>query len=418
MSLEGLEVVVLAAGKGVRMRSAKPKVLHTVCGRTLLDRVIRAAAALKPRKISVVVGHGREDVESELAALRGRLGFAADALTSVLQEQQLGTGHAVQVALPEVSQAKHILILPGDVPLLTAGCLEKLVSLYKAGQQNGVSFLSFEPPVVSGFGRVVRDARGQVQAVVEEKDASAEQREIAEVNASIYLVSAGFLAHALRSMSSDNAQGEYYLTDIVAKGVSEKVDVQAILSDDYRDVTGANSRGELSCLESIQRGRIAARLMAEGVYLEDPMTTYIEDDVQIGIDTSIGAGVHIKGNSVIGANVTIEPACHITDSRIANGCAVKYASVLEDAQLASSCQIGPFARLRPGTELGDGVRIGNFVETKKSVFGAGAKANHLSYVGDAQVGRNVNIGAGTITCNYDGVSKFKTELDDGVFIGS
>lgn len=401
-----LHVVILAAGQGTRMRSKLPKVLHPVAGKPMLGHVIDCARSLSPTRIHVVIGHGAELVRERLAA---------EDIHWVLQTEQLGTGHAVAQALPGTEGADQVLVLYGDVPLLRVDTLQQLSS--QAGAQ-ALGMLTVTMADPTGYGRIVRDAAGQVQAIVEQKDASAEQLAICEGNTGIMALPGKHAARWLGSLSNQNAQGEYYLTDVVAMAVSEQIPVEVAHAVDEYEVLGANNRVQLAVLEAEYRRRQAERLMTEGVSLADPARIDVRGDVRVGRDISIDINVVLEGRVVIEDDVIIEPNCVLRDCHIGAGSHIKAFSHIDGAELANGCDVGPYARLRPGTRLQAGAKIGNFVETKKADIGAGAKVNHLSYIGDAVVGPDVNIGAGTITCNYDGVNKHLTTIEEGAFIGT
>ncbi len=401
-----LDIVILAAGQGTRMRSALPKVLHPVAGKSMLGHVIDCARALSPRHIHVVIGHGAEKVRETLDA--------AD-LNWVLQGQQLGTGHAVAQAVPYTTGAEQILVLYGDVPLLRTDSLRKLSE--QAGKKTlGLLTVTMVDP--TGYGRIVRNPAGEVQAIVEQKDASAEHLLITEANTGIMALPGEQAANWLESLSNDNAQGEYYLTDVVALAVANKVAIGVANPQDELEVMGANNRQQLSVLERTWQQREALRLMTEGVTLADPERLDVRGKLVVGRDIFIDVNVVLEGQVTIEDDVEIGPHCVIRNSTIRSGSLIKAFSHLEGVDVGEACDIGPYARLRPGTRLDRGAKVGNFVETKKANIGAGSKINHLSYVGDAEIGEQVNIGAGTITCNYDGVNKFVTKIGDGVFIGS
>ncbi|PCD00581.1 bifunctional UDP-N-acetylglucosamine diphosphorylase/glucosamine-1-phosphate N-acetyltransferase GlmU [Halopseudomonas pelagia] len=401
-----LDIVILAAGQGTRMRSALPKVLHPVAGKPMLGHVIDCARALTPRRIHVVIGHGADKVRETLAA---------DDINWVVQSEQLGTGHAVAQALPDITDADQILVLYGDVPLLRAETLQRL-SAQAGSQALGLLTVTMADP--TGYGRIVRSPGGAVEAIVEQKDASAEHLLITEGNTGIMSLPGNQAAQWLTSLSNDNAQGEYYLTDVVALAVGHKVPVEVAQPLDELEVMGANNRQQLSVLERAWQQREGLRLMSEGVTLADPARLDVRGKVRVGRDIFMDINVVLEGEVEIGDNVDIGPHCVIRNSRIAAGTVIKAFSHIDGADVGERCDIGPYARLRPGTRMHAGAKIGNFVETKKAEIGADSKINHLSYVGDAVVGAQVNIGAGTITCNYDGVNKFVTRIDDGVFIGS
>lgn len=401
-----LDVVILAAGQGTRMRSNLPKVLHAVAGKPMLAHVLDSARALSPRQIHVVIGHGAESV---------RATFAADDVNWVVQEQQLGTGHAVAQVLAHTEGADQLLVLYADVPLLRLASLQRLTSLAGADK---LGLLTVDMSDPSGYGRIVRDAADRVQAIVEQKDASPQQLLIHESNTGIMALPGAKARAWLTSLSSDNAQGEYYLTDVVAMAVAESLPVVVAQPEDELEVMGANNRQQLAVLERAWQRREAERLMAAGVTLIDPSRLDVRGEVTVGRDIEIDVNVVLQGRVVIEDNVRIEANVVIRDAHIAAGSVIKAFSHIEGAQVGQACEVGPYARLRLGTCLHDGSKVGNFVETKKTTLGAGSKINHLSYVGDAEVGRGVNIGAGTITCNYDGVNKFVTRIEDGVFVGS
>jgi bifunctional UDP-N-acetylglucosamine pyrophosphorylase/glucosamine-1-phosphate N-acetyltransferase len=400
-----LDIVILAAGQGTRMRSALPKVLHPVAGKSMLGHVIDSARLLKPQGIHVVIGHGAELVRERLAA---------DDLNFVLQTEQLGTGHAVAQALPALS-AERVLILYGDVPLIEVETLQRLLQQVSE-QQLGLLTVNLKDP--SGYGRIVRDGSGVVKAIVEHKDASAEQRLISEGNTGILAVPGKRLGDWLGRLSNSNAQGEYYLTDVIAMAVADGLVVATEQAADEMEVLGANDRIQLAQLERHYQYRAARRLMVQGVTLIDPARFDLRGEVTVGRDVSIDINVILEGQVVIEDGVQIGPNCVIKNSTLRKGAIVKANSHLEGAEVGEGADCGPFARLRPGSVLGARAHVGNFVELKNAKLGEGAKAGHLSYLGDAEIGARSNIGAGTITCNYDGANKFKTVLGEDVFIGS
>ncbi|MEA1606419.1 bifunctional UDP-N-acetylglucosamine diphosphorylase/glucosamine-1-phosphate N-acetyltransferase GlmU [Pseudomonas spirodelae] len=400
-----LDIVILAAGQGTRMRSALPKVLHPVAGKAMLGHVIDTARQLKPNGIHVVIGHGAELVRERLAA---------DDLNFVLQTEQLGTGHAVAQALPALS-AERVLILYGDVPLIEVETLQRLLQQVSE-QQLGLLTVNLNDP--TGYGRIVRDAAGVVKAIVEHKDASTEQRKISEGNTGILAVPGKKLGDWLGRLSNSNAQGEYYLTDVIAMAVADGLVVATEQAADEMEVLGANDRIQLSQLERHYQFRAARRLMLQGVTLIDPARFDLRGEVTVGRDVTIDINVILEGQVVIEDGVQIGPNCVIKNSTLRKGAIVKANSHLEGAEVGEGADCGPFARLRPGSVLGAKAHVGNFVELKNAKLGAGAKAGHLSYLGDAEIGARTNIGAGTITCNYDGANKFKTVLGEDVFIGS
>lgn len=400
-----LDIVILAAGQGTRMRSALPKVLHPVAGKAMLGHVIDTARQLKPNGIHVVIGHGAELVRERLAA---------DDLNFVLQTEQLGTGHAVAQALPALS-AERVLILYGDVPLIEVETLQRLLQQVSE-QQLGLLTVNLNDP--TGYGRIVRDAAGVVKAIVEHKDASTEQRKISEGNTGILAVPGKKLGDWLGRLSNSNAQGEYYLTDVIAMAVADGLVVATEQAADEMEVLGANDRIQLSQLERHYQYRAARRLMLQGVTLIDPARFDLRGEVTVGHDVTIDINVILEGQVVIEDGVQIGPNCVIKNSTLRTGAIVKANSHLEGAEVGEGADCGPFARLRPGSVLGAKAHVGNFVELKNAKLGEGAKAGHLSYLGDAEIGARTNIGAGTITCNYDGANKFKTVLGEDVFIGS
>ncbi|HXM80309.1 MAG TPA: bifunctional UDP-N-acetylglucosamine diphosphorylase/glucosamine-1-phosphate N-acetyltransferase GlmU [Burkholderiales bacterium] len=400
-----LDVIVLAAGLGKRMRSDLPKVLHPLAGRPLLAHVIDTARSLAPRKIFVVHGHGADKV---------RAAFRESGVDWVLQAEQLGTGHAVMQALPHVAPDAEVLILYGDVPLVRAATLKRLLE----GAREGLAMLTAELAEPSGYGRVVHDAARRVMRIVEQKDGTATELAIREVNAGFFSLSARRLASWLSRINNNNAQKEYYLTDLVALAVADDVPVVAVKAEDHWEVAGVNSKQELAALERVVQAREARRLLDAGVTLADPARIDVRGALECGRDVSIDVNCVFEGRVTIGDNVRVGPNCVLKNVSIGAGTDVLAFSHLEDAQIGERCRVGPFARLRPGTSLAEDVHIGNFVEVKASRLGAGSKANHLSYIGDSEVGNAVNIGAGTITCNYDGVAKHRTVIEDDCFIGS
>jgi len=413
--LQPLQIIILAAGKGLRMKSEIPKVLHRLCGPTLLERVLIACIGLHPENIVVVVGHGEHLVREEIKRLTTTGAFSGINITPVLQSEQKGTGHAAQVALKYLHDAKgRVLILPGDVPLVSLQTLQQLVNK----TESDLAFLSALHPTAEGFGRVLRDSHSRIVAIVEHRDCSPQEQKILEVNSSIYYAKLEFLISALGSLKAVNSQREFYLTDIVSFGVKNNLPVEAIVLDNHTEVLGVNSRYELSVLEALRRGQINRMHMDQGVTLENPASTYIDEDITIGADCFVGAGTRLRGKTFLSPRVVLDGDSFVTDSQIGNGTHIKFSCDINGARIGEHCQIGPFAHLRPGTHLGDEVRIGNFVETKKVEIKSGVKANHLSYLGDAYIEENVNIGAGTITCNFDGWQKHLTHIGENVFVGS
>ncbi|NMF99489.1 bifunctional UDP-N-acetylglucosamine diphosphorylase/glucosamine-1-phosphate N-acetyltransferase GlmU [Aromatoleum toluolicum] len=401
-----MEVVILAAGQGKRMRSVLPKVLQPIAGRPMLAHVIGAARSLDASRICVVYGHGGEVVRERMqdAALRW-----------ARQEPQLGTGHAVQQALPELTDGEMALVLYGDVPLIGAPTLRRLQTAAGSGK---LALLTVELDDPTGYGRILRDADGRVTRIVEEKDASAEQRRVREVNTGILVAPVARLRDWLGRIGNDNAQGEYYLTDIIGLAVAEGVDIVTVLPDAVWETLGVNSKPQLAELERIHQRNIAQRLMDAGVTLLDPARIDVRGELECGRDVEIDVGCVFAGRVELGDDVRVGANCVIRNARIGAGTRIAPFSHIEDTVTGRECVIGPYARTRPGTTLGDDVHLGNFVEVKNSAIADHSKANHLAYVGDADVGRRVNIGAGTITCNYDGANKFRTIIEDDVFIGS
>jgi bifunctional UDP-N-acetylglucosamine pyrophosphorylase/glucosamine-1-phosphate N-acetyltransferase len=399
-----VNVVILAAGQGKRMRSDLPKVLHPLAGRPLLAHVLATAKALGPGRVCVVYGHGGERV---------REAIADDSVAWVRQAPQLGTGHALAQALPQLAEAAQTLVLYGDVPLTRAATLARL----REAAGDGVAVLTVELADPSGYGRIVR-AGGRVVRIVEEKDAKPAEREIREVNTGIMVLPTGRLAGWLGALSRDNAQGEYYLTDVIGLAVREGVAVGAAHPDAAWETLGVNSKAQLAELErTFQRGAAAA-LMDGGTTLADPARIDVRGRLECGRDVAIDVNCVFEGEVALGDGVVVGPNCLLRNVRIGAGTRIEAFCHLEEADVGRSCRIGPYARLRPGARLGEDVHIGNFVEVKASTFGPRSKANHLAYVGDTEVGRDVNIGAGTITCNYDGANKHRTVIEDEAFIGS
>lgn len=400
------EVIVLAAGQGSRMRSQLPKVLHELAGRPLLAHVLDTAQALQPVAVHAVIGHGADAV---------RAAFSDRSLNWVLQAEQKGTGHAVQQVLPALQADARVLILYGDVPLVP---LPALKSLLEAAGDAALALLTTELNDPTGYGRIVRDADGRVTAIVEHKDATPEQQGIREVNTGILSARVSDLVRWLPRLSNNNRQGEFYLTDIVAMAVADGVPVLAETVADSLAVQGVNDRQQLATQERYYQQQQAERLMREGVTLRDPARFDLRGRLQAGQDVVIDINVVIEGDVCLGDGVRIGPNCVLKDCELAAGVQVQANSLIDSSRIGPDASIGPFARLRPGTVLAERTRIGNFVETKNARVGEDSKINHLSYIGDAEIGHDVNVGAGTITCNYDGVRKSRTVIEDGAFIGS
>lgn len=402
--------LILAAGKGTRMKSGTVKVLHQLAGQPMLAWPLSAARAAGASDVVVVAGHQADQVQAWLSGQPG--------VSVALQEEQLGTGHAVACAIPCLSGAVGaVLILCGDTPLLTADTLRSLANLHhESGAAVTVLTARMENPF--GYGRIIRDSDGHLLRIVEQKDATSGEAAIDEVNSGIYCMDISFLREHIGRLGSDNAQGEYYLTDLVGIAVAERKRCEAFVVGDSAEILGVNDRVQMALAASRLRGRINISLMLEGVTIVDPDATYIDSTVRIGSDTVVWPGCVLRGSTVIGANCTIEAGVQISDCMIGDRAHIKSNSVLSEAILENHVLVGPMAHLRPGTVLKSDVKIGNFVETKKTVMNRGAKASHLTYLGDAEIGVDVNIGCGTITCNYDGKNKHRTVIGDGVFVGS
>lgn len=402
-----LDVVILAAGQGTRMKSSLPKVLHPIAGKPMVGHVLDTARHLQADRLHVVVGHGSDKLREYLGS--------SDDINTVIQEEQLGTGHAVAQAIPNIPSDSTVLILYGDVPLISESTLSRLVDSCGGIQ---VALLTVELDNPSGYGRILRSSAGEVLAIVEQKDANIEQLKVQEVNTGIMAVPSELLKKWLPLLSSNNAQGEYYLTDVIAMAATEGVSVIASQPSETAEVEGVNNRIQLAKLERIYQKSQSDFWMASGVTFFDPSRVDFRGDVELGQDVTVDINVIFEGKVSIANNVSIGPNCILKDCVIGENVTIKANTLIDDSQLAADCEVGPFARIRPGTQLAQGVKIGNFVETKKAIVGEGSKINHLSYVGDSELGKGVNIGAGTITCNYDGVNKFKTEIGDHAFIGS
>lgn len=408
--MENISALLLAAGKGTRMKSDLVKVLHPLLGRPMISWPVEAARQAGATRTVLVVGHQAEKVREQFAG--------EEAIAFAVQEEQLGTGHAVACAAPLLSGVGgRVLILCGDVPLIRHETLRGMLARHEARQAT-LTVLTTHLENPYGYGRVIKREGGRVLRIVEEKDATEEERNITEVNSGIYCVEAAFLFDAVRNLGNDNAQGEYYLTDIVKMAAERNGLCLSFPVADPEEVMGVNDRVQLAKAAAVLRRRTNEELMLAGVTLIDPSATYIDKGVVIGQDTVIHPNVHISGATSIGARCTIEQSVVIRGCRIGDGAVIKSGSVLSDSILHDDVAVGPMAHLRPGTDLMDHVKIGNFVETKKAVIGEGSKASHLTYLGDATIGKNVNVGCGTITCNYDGVKKHRTVIEDDVFVGS
>ncbi|WP_291370462.1 MULTISPECIES: bifunctional UDP-N-acetylglucosamine diphosphorylase/glucosamine-1-phosphate N-acetyltransferase GlmU [unclassified Acinetobacter] len=398
-------VIILAAGKGTRMRSSLPKVLQPLAGRPLLGHVIETAKKLNAQNIITIFGHGGDLVQQA---------FAQENVQWVEQAEQLGTGHAVKVTLPVLPSDGVSLILSGDVPCISQETLEKLLAV---SRETGIGLVTLTLADATGYGRIVRE-NNKIQAIVEHKDANDTQRQIQEINTGIYCVSNAKLHQWLPRLSNNNAQGEYYLTDIVAMAIADGLEVASVEPERAFEVEGVNDRLQLAALEREFQAYQAKLLMQQGVHIIDPSRFDLRGNLVVGQDVRIDINVIIEGNCELGDNVEIGAGCVIKNSKIASGTKVQPYSIFDNAVVGEDTQIGPFARLRPGAKLANEVHIGNFVEVKNSIIGLGSKANHFTYLGDAEVGAGSNIGAGTITCNYDGANKFKTIIGDSAFIGS
>jgi len=400
-----LHIVILAAGEGTRMKSRLPKVLHRIGGRPMIAHILDTAAQLDPAAIHVVIGSGAEEVR---AACQNR------PVRWVLQAERMGTGHAVMQAMPDIPDEAIVMVLLGDQPLIPVTVLDEM----KSHNAAPLSILTMELNKPKGYGRIERDRTGRIVGIVEDKDATPAQWKIREVNSGVIMARAGELRRWLGELDCDNSKQEYYLTDIFALAHSEGKEIRSVLAPDSRDLQGANDRRQLAALERRHRHHAALRLMKRGVQLMDPERTDIRGEVEVGADVVIDINVVLDGQISLGDGVSIGPGAVLKDCDLAAGTRVHAYSVLDGVHTTGPCDIGPFARLRPGTELAEGARVGNFVEVKNSTLGKRSKANHLSYIGDAHVGERVNIGAGTITCNYDGANKHGTMIEDDAFIGS
>ena len=401
-----LSIVILAAGKGTRMKSATTKVMHKLAGKALVEHVIDTAMQLSPQNLAVVCGNGAEQVQPMLESKQ---------VSSVMQHEQQGTGHAVMQAQDQFAAAEQVLVLYGDVPLTQLVTLENLIN---CGDKNSLRILTTKLADPTGYGRIVRDESANVICITEQKDADQATLAIKEVNSGIMVLPAQWLTASLSKLENNNAQGEYYLTDMVALAVADGLAIKTVCCIDNAEVAGVNTRQQLAELERHYQQLQANKLMAAGVTLADPTRLDIRGEISIGQDVSIDVNVILEGKVSIADNVTIGANCIIKDSTIAAGTVVLANSMLDNSIVGENVSIGPFARLRPGTVLSDKAKIGNFVETKNANIGQGSKVNHLSYIGDTDMGRDVNIGAGTITCNYDGANKHRTIIGDNVFIGS
>ena len=401
-----LSIIILAAGQGTRMKSSRPKVLHPLAGKPMLQHVIDTSRTLEPEQIIVVIGHQSDQVRQ--AMLNQNLEF-------VDQHEQLGTGHAVAQCVGVLNDGNDVLVLYGDVPMIAA---ETLHSLLNDSESSVVNVLSFLPEIATGYGRIVRGVENEVTAIVEEKDADAQQKKIQESNSGIMYIAGNQVRCLIEQLDNNNAQGEYYLTDVVKHAVNDGLNVEATVCRDASEVAGVNNQIQLAEVEASYRAGKARQLMEAGVKLYDPTRIDIRGSLEVGADVEIDVNCIFIGDVKLGDNVSIAANCVIENSTIASNSKILPMTSIDSAIVGERVSIGPFARIRPGTECASDVKIGNFVETKKAQIGTGSKVSHLSYIGDTEMGSEVNIGAGTITCNYDGVNKFKTIIEDGVFIGS
>lgn len=404
-----LSVVILAAGKGTRMQSAKPKVLQTLAGKSLLGHVLDTCRQLTVDDTIVVYGFGGDQVQTAIDDQYAHL-----SITWVAQTEQLGTGHAVRVALDKLPKQGQSLILYGDVPLVSG----RTLTLLRSANTNGMSMLTLTVNNPFGLGRIKRNSNGDIEAIVEQKDASSAEQQITEINSGIYCVDNALLHKYLPKLSNDNAQQEYYLTDIVKMAVADGISIAAIEPEHAFEIEGVNNRQQLASLERSWQSKLVHDLQVAGVQFADPTRVDIRGSLTAGQDVFVDINVVFEGDCTLGDNVYVEAGCVIKSSQLGNACHIKPYCVIDHAQVGAGVDIGPFAHLRPDTVLSDNSKVGNFVEIKKSVIGKGSKVNHLSYIGDATVGTNANIGAGTITCNYDGVNKSQTIIHDNAFIGS
>ena len=398
--------VILAAGKGTRMRSSLPKVLHKLSGRSMLGHVVAAVESLGKAKKIIVTGHGAEQVEQQ---------FKSPTTIFTQQKEQLGTGHAVHMAVPELCSDAVVIVLYGDVPLIRPATIQKILAVVTESTM-GLLTINLDQP--TGYGRIVRNTKGDITEIIEQKDASVEQLKITEVNTGVLALQSSQLSDWLPKITNNNAQGEYYLTDLVAIAREAGVEIISVNPESATEVEGVNNRVQLSQLERAHQRQLAEVIMESGTSLADPARFDQRGELSAGTDNFIDINCVFNGSVTIGSNVSIGANCQISDSTIGDGVSILPNTIIESSVVGDRAVVGPFARLRPGTKMESDTKVGNFVETKKTLVGKGSKINHLSYVGDAQLGENVNIGAGTITCNYDGVSKHKTDLGDGVFVGS
>ncbi len=401
-----LSIIILAAGKGTRMKSSKPKVMHTLGGKALLQHVVDTAKLLNPTELAVVCGNGADEVVPYLEA---------QGINTVMQHEQKGTGHAVEQAKAFFQKSVQVLVLYGDVPMIEIDTLEALIN---EGDKNSLKVLTALLENPTGYGRIVRDFDDKMLRITEEKDADEETKLINEVNTGIMCIPAKWLDEALAKLDNNNAQGEFYLTDLIAQAVEQGIEIDSVICEDEMEVAGVNNRVQLAELESYYQQKRATDLMMAGVTFRDPARVDIRGDLNAGQDITVDINVIFEGTNTIGNNVEIGANCIIINSVIHEGAEILPNSIIENAEVGSGCAVGPYARLRPGSVLAAKAKIGNFVEVKNANIGLGSKVNHLSYIGDTDMGADVNIGAGTITCNYDGANKHRTVIGDRVFVGS
>ena len=416
MVAKNRSVLILAAGKGTRMKSSLPKPLHAVCGFPILAHILRAAQELNPAAIGVVIGHGAEQVKQTVLDNLSAWGITAP-VEFYEQTELAGSGSAVKAALPFLQKQESVLVLAGDTPLLKADTLAQMYAQFEA-QQAGTLVLAVKVPNPAGYGRIVRDGQNNFEKIVEEADADEATKQIDEINSGMYVFNSAALVKALGQLTPQGPKHEYYLTDTLSFIKQTGLPAVVFTSKDFEQALGVNSRVQLAQAAQIMRARINEFHMDNGVTLINPQDTYIDAGVQIGADTIIASGCYLLGNTQIGANCTLESSVYITNSKIADNVTLKLGTYIEDSEVAENCQLGPYAHLRPLSVLCKGAKVGNFSEIKKATIGEGSKVNHLSYIGDTQMGAHVNVGAGTITCNYDGAHKHQTIIEDNVFVGS
>ena len=413
---KNLCILILAAGKGTRMKSPLPKPLHTVCGIPIIAHILKAAQALGPAAIGIVVGHGADEVINTVKNNLAAWGVSAPVVFAH-QTDLSGSASAVKAALPLIEKFETVMVLNGDTPLLRVQTLAQMFDVYEANGC-GALVLGVTVPNPAGYGRIVRAVDGNFENITEDADADEETKKIAEINSGMYVFNSKLLQNALTQLTPQGSKHEYYLTDTLALIKQMNASVLVFGSEDYEQALGINSKAQLAEAEQILRDRVARRLMDEGVTLVRPKEVFIDPDVQIGVDTWICPGCYISGKTVIGKNCYIEGNCYIKDSVIGDNVTLKMGTYIEESVVEENCQLGPYAHLRPKSVLKKGAKVGNFSEIKKSVIGEGSKVNHLSYIGDTVMGAGVNVGAGAITCNYDGKNKHQTVLEDHVFVGS